>query len=127
MSSERQIEANRRNGLKGGPKSDAGKERSRLNSLKHGLTSSTLVVLPEGDRDEYEEIRFFGSIAGVALLDGGSELAIANADKTVGGLLTFERTAQGYGDYGSFGKQVARNGVRWSQGSSNHMTDDIVV
>ena len=44
--------------------------------------------------DDKQEIRFFGSIAGVALLDGGAELAIANADKTVGGLLTFERQPQ---------------------------------
>lgn len=42
-----------------------------------------------------QEIRFFGSIAGVTLLDGGAELAVANADKTLGGLLTFERRFPG--------------------------------
>ena len=56
MASERQREANRRNGRKGGPKTADGKHRSRLNSLKHGLTSSTLVVLPEEDRQEYDEV-----------------------------------------------------------------------
>lgn len=52
-----------------------------------------------------QDIRFFGSIAGVALLDGGAELAIANADKTVGGLLTFQRTAQGRNG-GTFGARM---------------------
>jgi hypothetical protein len=56
MPSERQREANRRNGRKGGPKTIEGKERSRVNSLKHGLTSSALVVLPDEDRKEYEEL-----------------------------------------------------------------------
>jgi hypothetical protein len=56
MASQRQIEANRRNGAKGGPKTHAGKERSRLSSLKHGLTSSTLVVLPEENEHEYHEV-----------------------------------------------------------------------
>jgi hypothetical protein len=56
MASQRQIEANRANGAKGGPKTEAGKERSRLSSLKHGLTSSTLVVLPEEHQHEYEEV-----------------------------------------------------------------------
>ena len=56
MPSERQREANRRNGRLGGPKSQHGKRRSRMNSLRHGLTSTTLVVLPEEDGREYEEI-----------------------------------------------------------------------
>jgi hypothetical protein len=56
MASERQREANRRNGRLGGPKSDAGKQRSCSNSLKHGLTSSTLVVLPEEHQHEYDEV-----------------------------------------------------------------------
>ena len=56
MPSERQREANRRNGRLGGPKTIEGKERSRVNSLKHGLTSSALVVLPDEDRREYDEL-----------------------------------------------------------------------
>jgi hypothetical protein len=56
MASQRQIEANRRNGRLGGPNTEAGKERSRLSSLKHGLTATTIVVLPEEDSNEYEEI-----------------------------------------------------------------------
>ena len=56
MASPRQIAANRRNGAKGGPKTEAGKQQSRLSSLKHGLTSSTLVVLPEEHEHEYNEV-----------------------------------------------------------------------
>jgi hypothetical protein len=56
MASERQRQANRRNGSKGGPTTEAGKQRSRANSLKHGLCSSTLVVLPEEHEHEYEAI-----------------------------------------------------------------------
>lgn len=52
-------------------------------------------VYDGGCFDRWQEIRFFGSIAGVALLDGGSEMVVANADKTVGGLLSFERTRDG--------------------------------
>ena len=43
MASDRQIAANRKNGAKGGPKSEAGKLQSRLNSLKHGLTAKAIV------------------------------------------------------------------------------------
>ena len=56
MPSERQREANRPNGRLGGPKTQHGKRRSRRNSLRHGLTSTTLVVLPEENGREYEEI-----------------------------------------------------------------------
>lgn len=56
MPSERQLEANRRNGRLGGPKTEHGKRRSRRNSLRHGLTSTTLVVLPEENGREYEQI-----------------------------------------------------------------------
>jgi hypothetical protein len=51
MSSEKKIEANRRNGRKSaGPKSDEGKKRSRLNALKHGMRAN-LLVLPGEDAE----------------------------------------------------------------------------
>ena len=53
MGSERQRAAN---GREGGPKTDSGKQRSRRNSLKHGLSASTLVVLPQEDHYEYEAV-----------------------------------------------------------------------
>jgi hypothetical protein len=48
MTTLRQIEANRRNStLSTGPKSTEGKEASRANSLKHGLTGAALVQAPD--------------------------------------------------------------------------------
>lgn len=46
--SEKQIEANRRNALAStGPRTRAGRKRSRQNALKHGLTAETLVTFGE--------------------------------------------------------------------------------
>jgi len=39
MTTEKQIKANQENGLKGGVKSEAGKDISRYNSIKHGVLS----------------------------------------------------------------------------------------
>src|SRR5437773_6634832 len=53
MTSLRQIEANRRNALKStGPKTENGKQQSRRNALKHGLTAET-VIEPLEDPEEY--------------------------------------------------------------------------
>ncbi len=54
MASQRQIDANRRNAQRStGPKTQAGRERSRLNALKHGLSrklptpaSASPLILP---------------------------------------------------------------------------------
>jgi hypothetical protein len=59
LTSETQVEANRRNALKStGPKDTS---LTRRNALKHGLTAEKLVVLPYEDPVEYEELveRFF--------------------------------------------------------------------
>jgi hypothetical protein len=57
MASARQIEANRRNAHKSsGPKTEQGKQASRFNNLKHGLTAAT-VVLPCEDSLQYHELR----------------------------------------------------------------------
>ena len=57
MATERQIEANRRNALAGGPKTDEGKAVSRLNARTHGIFASALT---EHDQQElhglYEEL-----------------------------------------------------------------------
>ncbi|EME79327.1 uncharacterized protein MYCFIDRAFT_216411 [Pseudocercospora fijiensis CIRAD86] len=84
-------------------------------------------VYDAGRFDAWQELRFFGSIAGVALVDGGAELAIANADKTVGGLMTFERSSRGVG-CGSYGRKVAKagpNGANSRRGKS--LKDDEYV
>src|SRR5947208_16928920 len=57
MISEKQMEANRRNALKStGPKTEEGKDNSRMNALRHGLTAEQ-AVLPHEDTRDYDQIR----------------------------------------------------------------------
>ena len=54
MTSQRKIEANRRNAAKStGPRTEAGKKKVSLNAVKHGLTATTVVVLPHEDEEAY--------------------------------------------------------------------------
>ena len=54
MTSYRQIEANRRNALRStGPRTAAGKEVSRRNALRHGLTAETVIGALE-DAEDYK-------------------------------------------------------------------------
>ena len=54
MTSYRQIEANRRNALKTtGPKTEAGKQVSRCNAIRHGLTAETVLSALE-DAEDYK-------------------------------------------------------------------------
>jgi hypothetical protein len=54
MTSIKQIEANRRNAFRStGPTSLEGKERSRRNAYRHGLTAETVVATVE-DAEDYE-------------------------------------------------------------------------
>ena len=44
MTSLKQLEANKRNALKStGPRTEAGKQRSRRNAFRHGLTAETII------------------------------------------------------------------------------------
>ncbi len=57
MTSVKQIEANRRNAQKStGPKTNEGKEVSRLNVLKHGLLAEML-LLPDENVEAFEQLR----------------------------------------------------------------------
>jgi hypothetical protein len=54
MTSLRQIEANRRNAHKStGPTTDEGKQRSRCNAVRHGLTAETVIGALE-DAEDYK-------------------------------------------------------------------------
>ena len=54
MTSYRQIEANRCNALKStGPKTEAGKQVSRCNAVRHGLTAETVIGALE-DAEDYK-------------------------------------------------------------------------
>jgi len=54
MTSYRQIEANRRNALKStGPTTEAGKQASRRNAVRHGLTAETVISALE-DAEDYK-------------------------------------------------------------------------
>jgi hypothetical protein len=57
MPSNKQLEANRANAKNStGPRSRAGKARSRLNSRKHGLTAKTLITVGEC-ADDFDQLR----------------------------------------------------------------------
>src|SRR5947209_12286317 len=56
MTSYRQIEANRRNALKStGPKTQNGKQASRCNAVRHGLTAETVISALE-DGEDYKAL-----------------------------------------------------------------------
>jgi len=56
MSTQKQIEANRRNALRStGPKTPEGKARSALNALQHGIRSS-LAVIPGESLEDFETL-----------------------------------------------------------------------
>jgi hypothetical protein len=57
MATQKQIEANRRNAERStGPKTEEGKAKASLNSLKHGMTAET-AVLPYEDTVSYDLLR----------------------------------------------------------------------
>jgi hypothetical protein len=56
MISDKQLQANQENSQKStGPKTEAGKKRSSLNAVRHGLTGH-VVVLPEEDLEAFNQL-----------------------------------------------------------------------
>src|SRR6476620_2436513 len=57
MTSDKQLHANRANATRStGPRSKAGRARSRLNSRKHGLTAKMLIIVGE-HTDDFDQLR----------------------------------------------------------------------
>ena len=58
MTTQKQIEANRRNARKStGPKTEAGKVKSSANAISHGLTAAGDVLLQDESVDAFEELQ----------------------------------------------------------------------
>jgi hypothetical protein len=55
----RKLEANRRNGAKGGVKTEEGKRRSRRSACKHGMRATTLLLDDDGSpaSEKFREVR----------------------------------------------------------------------
>ena len=57
MTSARRLQANHNNAKKStGPRTEAGKRRSAMNAIKHGMTAR-IAMLPGEDPAEFEELR----------------------------------------------------------------------
>ena len=57
MTSNKQLHANQANATKStGPRSQAGRARSCLNSRKHGLTAKMLIIVGE-NADDFDQLR----------------------------------------------------------------------
>ena len=70
MTSLRQIQANRRNALKStGPSSEEGKQQSRRNAVRHGLTAETVI----GALEDAEDYKAFEA---AIIADYGAESAV---------------------------------------------------
>jgi hypothetical protein len=75
MISDKQLEANRTNAQKStGPTSEAGKKRSSLNAIRHGLTGH-VVVLPDEDLEAFNQLS--AKLTAELKIQGDHELELA--------------------------------------------------
>ena len=83
MASLKQIEANRRNALKStGPTTQQGKDRSRCNALRHGLTAETVIATLE-DTEDYQAFEAAVIADYDAEIGGGARIGIAIGERAV--------------------------------------------
>ena len=77
MATEKQIAANRRNAqLSSGPRTQAGKNVSRMNALRHGLTQQIEVMTPE---EKEAKDKFFDEIISSLAPEGAIESQFAHS------------------------------------------------
>ena len=77
MATEAQIAANRRNAkLSSGPKTQVGKNVSRMNALRHGLTQQIEVMTPE---EKEAKDKFFDDIISSLAPEGAIESQFAHS------------------------------------------------
>src|SRR5215831_633385 len=97
MTTEKQIQANRRNALKStGPKTGEGKSRSRMNALRHGLTASQ-AVLPHEDENDYEKLRE-GMLESYAPEDSAEQALVEELANAYWRLMRLHRVENRYWD-----------------------------
>ena len=77
MTSAKQISANRANARKStGPKTDATKELTKMNALRHGLTGQ-VNLMPDEDREAHD--RFCAAIVESLAPEGALEIQFAQS------------------------------------------------
>jgi hypothetical protein len=98
MSSQKQIDANRRNAIKStGPKSETGKANARMNALRHGLTAEQ-AVLPHENEDDYEKLRD-GMLESYAPQDSAEQALVEELVNSYWRLLRLHRVENHYWDH----------------------------
>jgi hypothetical protein len=101
-----QIEANRRNAQQStGPRSDAGKQKSSLNALRHGLTAR-VVVLPTEDLAAYQHFstEFLADLAPETFAERQSAQTIIDTQWRLNRIRGLEDGMLALGHYGPEGQ-----------------------
>ena len=129
MTSDKQIEANRRNALKStGPKTPEGKDAVRLNANKHGLRSQEVLLpgedeeaLKELDENLRAELQPVGEMENL-LVDGivAAHWRLRRLRRVEAGIFTWQL----YGELTERAKQEAQT-YEWSLLDSLGSTDEI--
>jgi hypothetical protein len=104
MPSEKQLAANRANAQKStGPKTEEGKQRSRMNALRHGLTAQVTLMTGE-DRDAHDKFvnAFVADLAPEGAVETHLALTIAHDAWRLNRIHAIEenRFADGFFQYG---------------------------